>query len=436
MAEFVVPRARGPVRGTFHVPASKSLAQRALVLAALSDAPTEWVAGGASSEDADRLALALEVLVGGAVGSDGTRPGGWTAGGLGGATASQRLDLGMNATGFRFLVAVAGLRPPGARTLVTGRPRLLARPHGPLLRALVRLGAHVRRRHSGSVRVVATPWDRHEVDVRADASSQYTSALLLAAPRAGGLRVRVGPGAVSRGYVALTIGVLEAFGVGVERDGEAIVVAAGAPRAARFVVEPDASSAAVWWAAAAMTGGSVVVPGLPSTTRQPDAALLGILGRMGARIEEEHGAIRVGGRCDRLEGAGDVDLRDTPDLAPLVAVLGACSSGETRVIHAPHLRLKESDRIASIARALRAVGADVVESEDGFTVRGPASLRAGRVDTAGDHRLALAFGVLGLAVPGITLSDGRVAAKSYPGFLDDLGRAAGIAESANPSAPE
>lgn len=436
MAEFVVPSARGPVEGTFRVPPSKSLAQRALVLAALSDGPTEIVLEGPASDDVDRLARALRALTGAGEEIDSTIRGGWTAGGLGGETTSHRLDLGMNATGFRFLLAIAGLRPRGARTLVSGRPRLLARPHGPLLRALTRLGAHARRRHSGSVRVIATPWARHHVDVRGDGSSQYTSALLLAAPRAGGLRVRVGPGAVSRGYVALTTGVLGAFGIDVTRDGDAIVVAPGAPSATRFVVEPDTSSAAVWWTAAALTGGRVRVPGLSAATVQPDAALLGILERMGASVGESDQGVTVEGPIEGLEGAGEIDLRDAPDLAPLVAVLGAGASGETRVIHAPHLRWKESDRIASLVAGLKAVGADVTEAADGFSIRGPAPLRPGRIDTAGDHRLAMAFGVLGLVVPGITLSDGAVASKSYPGFLGDLLRAAGITESANPPVPE
>lgn len=293
----------------------------------------------------------------------------------------------MNATGMRFSIALSGLRPAGARTLVTGRPRLRARPHGPLLRALSRLGAHVRRRHSGSVRVLGGPWTRHDVDVPGEASSQYASAILLAAPRAGGVRVRVEDRAVSRGYLALSTHVLEAFGVAVRREGPWIHVPACTPSTARFVVEPDASSAAVWWAVAALTGGRASVAGLSVRSPQPDVALLSILERMGARVTEENGAAVVEGPADgaRLVGAGDVELRDAPDLAPLVAVLAATARGTTRVVGAPHLRWKESDRIASLAAGLTALGVPVVERDDGFDVRGedrsrpPASRRRGTI---------------------------------------------------------
>jgi len=429
VADFVVPRAPSPIRGTFDVPPSKSIAQRALALAALSDAPTELVGAGLLPDDVARFATAVRLLAGASARTDGAMPGGWTAWGLGGGRSPLRLDLGMNGTGFRFAIALSGLRPVGARTLVTGRPRLRARPHGGLLRALTRLGAHARRRSSGAVRVLGRPWARHDVDVRADVSSQYVSALLLAAPRAGGLCVRTGEHAVSRGYVELTASVLEAFGIPVAIEGGTITVAAGAPCAARFVIEPDASSAAVWWTLAALSGGSAAVRGLPAASRQPDVALLEILRRMGAGVTEEGGGVVVTASPGRLRAPGDVDLRDAPDLAPLVAVLAARAEGETRVVGAPHLRFKESDRIGSLARALVAVGADVTATDDGFRVRpGPAVPRA-RIDTAGDHRLALAFGALGVAQGGVVLSDASVVSKSYPGFFE---RCTLLAEAQNP----
>ena len=178
------------------------------------------------------------------------------------------------------------------------------------------------------------------------------------------------------------------------------------------------------------------MPGLARGSHQPDVRLLEILGRMGASVADEARSACVVGPAGGLAGAGDVDLRDAPDLAPLVAVLGACAHGETRVVGAPHLRLKESDRIASLVRGLEAIGASVTPAADGFSIRGGAPLRGARIDTAGDHRLALAFGALGLVVDGIVLSDAAVASKSYPGFLSDLCRAAGTQEPSNPRRPE
>jgi 3-phosphoshikimate 1-carboxyvinyltransferase len=223
------------------------------------------------------------------------------------------------------------------------------------------------------VRVLAGPWARHEVALPAGVSSQFASALLLAAPRAGGLVLRLVGEAVSDAYLRLTTATMARFGVPVAEEGATWRVAPGAPRATRLVVEADASSAAVWWAAAAR--------------------------------------------------AGDVDLRATPDLAPLVAALAADAVGETRIVRTPHLRWKESDRIATLVEAVRSVGGDAEERDDGLVVRGR-PLTGGRVVVRGDHRIALAFGVLGLAVPGVALEGAEAVEKSYPGFLDRLAECA------------
>jgi 3-phosphoshikimate 1-carboxyvinyltransferase len=241
----------------------------------------------------------------------------------------------------------------------------------------------------------------------------------------GGLALTLVGDPVSRGYLDLTLEVLAAFSVRAHVTGAVVVVPAGPPRATRFVVEPDASSAAVWWAAAALVGGRVVVPGLSTATRQPDAALLPVLARMGARVTSSPaGEAIVTASGERLVGAGDVDLRASPDLAPLVAALAAGADGETRVVHAPHLRLKESDRIAACVAAVKALHGDATEAADGFVVRGRA-LAGGVVDVAGDHRLALAFGVLGLSVSGVVLAGAEAVTKSYPGFFAELAARAG-----------
>jgi 3-phosphoshikimate 1-carboxyvinyltransferase len=274
------------------------------------------------------------------------------------------------------------------------------------------------------VRVRAGPWRRRDVALRADVSSQFATALLLAAPRAGGLRLElVGP-VVSDGYLELTAAALEAFRVPLTRDAGRWVVEGGAPVAAPLAVEADASSAAAWWAAAARTGGRVVVEGVPCATKQPDAALLGLLERMGARVAATpEGEVEVTGPGGPLRALGEVDLRGCPDLAPLVAALAADAEGETLVVGAPHLRWKESDRVASVVAAVRAVGGEAEPREDGFLVRGR-PLSGGRVLVEGDHRIALAFGALGLWVEGVVLEGAQAVAKSYPHFLDALTGAA------------
>jgi 3-phosphoshikimate 1-carboxyvinyltransferase len=273
------------------------------------------------------------------------------------------------------------------------------------------------------VRVVAAPLATRPLSIDATRSSQHATAILVAATRLGGVTLTLRGEPVSRAYLALTLESLAAFGVEARVEGPVVVVGGAPPRGARVVVEPDASSAAAWWAAAALTSGDAVVAGLPASTSQPDAALLDVLARMGARVERAPtGEARVVG-TGALVGAGDVDLRATPDLAPLVAALAAGAQGTTRVVHAPHLADKESDRIATCVAAVRAVGGDADPSPGGFVVRGR-PLSGGRVLVAGDHRLALAFGVLGLAVEGVTLSGASAVAKSWPGFLEAVDRAA------------
>ncbi len=420
--------AGGPVVGAFAVPASKSLAQRALTLAVLADGDSEIVAAGPTPDDVAGFARALAALGGRPVPASGVVSGAFGEQGLGASRASVRCDLARNATGLRLALVLAGLRPAGARTLLRGDRRLLLRPHRPLTRALATLGGHVRRRHSGSLRVLGAPWTRHGISLDASISSQYASALLLAAPRAGGLRLTATGDAVSAGYLDLSLDVLRAFGVPVRVEGPTTQVEACVPRGRRFVVEPDASSAAVWWTVAALTGGSASVPGLPLGTAQPDAALLPILSRMGARIGvTPTGEARVEGpRAGALEGAGDVDLRATPDLAPLVAVLAGRAAGVTRIVRTEHLRSKESDRVATVVTALRACGVHAEPAVDGFVVEGGGA-RGGRVPVAGDHRIALAFGALGLVVPGVELAGAEAVSKSWPGGLDRLEEAAAAA---------
>ena len=411
----------GPIHGPFRVPPSKSLHQRALVLAALGEGPEPDLGGPGlrpPGEDVQRLSSALQSM------------GRWSAGALGTSRASLVLDLGEGGTGFRFCLAAAALRPAGARTLVRGRPSLLRRPHKELLRALERRGARLKRRHSGAVRVLGGGLGGGHSDqaLRLDPrrSSQYASALLLTAPRSGGLVLELAGRPSSLPYLRLTLDVLERFGVpthsrGLETETGRIEVAAAAPRALNFALEPDASAAAAWWAAAALCGGEAAVPTLGRASRQADVALLGILEKMGASVEEApDGSAVVRSDGERLRAPGELDLQDAPDVLFLVGVLAAGALGETRLRGVAHTRGKESDRVAVLAAGLEALGGRVrIESDDCLVIHG-ATLSGGRVEVRGDHRVAFAFGVLGLRTPGVLLAGAQAVAKSQPGFLRDL----------------
>ncbi len=418
--DLALPLASGPISGSFAVPASKSIEQRVLALAALSEAPVtfEGLDGAASGRDVTDLRAALAKL------------GTWRAGALGASRASLTLDLGLGATGFRLATALATLRPAGARTLVTGRPALLARPHRELRRALQRLGGHVIRKPSGAHRVIAGGLRGGALTLGCRSSSQHVTALMILAPRLGGLSLRLAETPVSRSYLRVTGEVLTQFGIRTLIDGLGeprghIEVAGGAPVCARARIEPDASAAAFWWAAATVTGGEVVVQGLPAESEQADMALLPVLESMGAQVETTpDGAVRVRGPGTTLSAPGEVYLGDAPDLLPLMAALAALARGTTRLCGAAHARGKESDRLAASAEMIVALGGRVEVLPDGLLIEG-GSLHAGVVSAAGDHRIAFAAGLLGLVVPGVLLRGAAAASKSHPTFLAELARAAG-----------
>jgi 3-phosphoshikimate 1-carboxyvinyltransferase len=374
------------------VPGSKSAAIRALVAAALARG-TSRIAGAPGSGDVRAVVGALRALgvrVEGRAGR-GTLVVRGTAGRL--PPGDRRLDLGGSATGLRILACVAALRE--GRTVLTGDASLRRRPAGPLEAPLRALGVRVATRRGrppvvlagGPARIPERP-----VPVDAGTTSQVASGLLLC-----GVPIRLEGPAVSAPYLALTRAVLRRFrGAGTRA----------------FAVEADWSSAAYPLVAAAILGRSVRVPGLDPRSLQADRAVIPLLRRAGVRC----GADSRGAWC---RGTGRVlpfavDLRGAPDLAPAAAALALFAEGTSRVTGAAHLREKESDRIAACVAAARALGARARPLRDGFEVRG-GTLRAGTVDSRGDHRIALAFGVAAAAIPRARVRDRGCTAKSWPG---------------------
>jgi 3-phosphoshikimate 1-carboxyvinyltransferase len=375
----------GRLRGRIRVPGSKAIAQRALILATRRGGTVRNVP---ESEDLDRLCAGLRALGYGVEGVGGTR----TVSGAA-SDAEARIDAGDNATAARCLLALAALRP--APATVDGSARLRARPVGPLCAALRDLGATVE--GDAFPVTVRGPLRGGTVRLSTELSSQFATALVLLVDRVKGLRVNVSGGR-SFSYVGLTAFVQRNF-----KD--------------PFDVEPDFSSAAALMVAAAATGGDLLVEGLALSSPQPDARVVGHLNRAGARVTEEEGGIRVRGAP--LAGIR-ADLASCPDLAPLLGALGALAQGQTVVSGAPHLRHKESDRIAATVALVRAVGAAAEPLPDGFRVQGGLPLRGAPLSAANDHRVAMAAGVLALSVPGVTVTGAEAVRKSYPRFFDDL----------------
>jgi len=301
-----------------------------------------------------------------------------------------------------------------------GDPRSHQRPLAPVVRALRDLGADVTATHD---RLPLTVHGRGwllggSVSLDASMSSQFVSALLLAAPRcADALEVRhVGGKLPSGAHIDMTVSMLRTAGALVEHVDEVTWrVEPGPIDLGVLAIEPDLSNAAPFLAAAVVTGGRVTVPGWPLRTTQAGDALRHLLPRFGARVDHDEDGLTVTGP-DVIEGA-DLDLSDVGELAPVLTAVAALASGPSTFRGIGHLRHHETDRLAALATEITALGGDVVETEDGLTVH-PRPLSGGVVPTYDDHRLATMAAVLGLRVAGIEVADVATTAKTMPGFVD------------------
>lgn len=435
-----------PVTGTVVVPGSKSHTARALVAAAL--APGRSILRGTLvSEDSLAMRRALGQL-------------GWSIEQLpaappvsapdqvaevraedlqvrGGPEALEdraggpgdepiRLDVGLAGTVARFVAPLCCL--VGRPVELDGTPRMRERPMADLFEALVSLGAQVRYRgRPGHLPVVLSgPLRGREVQVAGHRSSQFLSGLLLAGVALpDGLRVHLTSPLVSRPYVDLTIATLAAFGIQVlEEPGDqgadqpVFVVPPGQrARSTELRIEPDASAASYVFAAAALTESRLAVPGLTRACHQGDVVAADLLAAMGATVHEDPGGLAVAG-TGRLQGI-EADLRECSDLTQTLAVVAAFAETPSRLTGIGFIRAKESDRIGATVRQLRALGGDAEELPDGLLIR-PRPLTGGVLDPEGDHRAAMAFGVAGLRVPGISIQDPRVVDKTFPEFFATL----------------
>ena len=439
-----------PIRWAVRVPGSKSLTNRALVLAAMAQGESR-IELGLRSSDTDALGAALgalgaEVEVLGASYEPPLRHPGFLVRGVGGgfpAGPEAHLNLGDGGTPTRFMMAAAAFAR--RRVTVDGSARMRERPVADGVRLLRELGCLIE--GSGPACHLPVVVDGRDgpptggsLRVGPLASSQFVSALLLVAPwMRDGLEARFEEPPVSRSYIDLTIDELRRWGASVVEDvgadGElrSVRVAPGAlaARPSHFV-EPDASSALYWAAAAALVPGSdVVLDGLPVDSRQPDARAILELGRHGAEVTGTHGDLRVCSRAD----AGDrspplsamrLDLGLCPDGALMLIAAAAVAEGPSRFGGLGTLRVKESNRLAAMAEGLRRIGAGVRVGDSWIEVDPIPHGHAvdATIDPHDDHRVAMSFAVLGLRTGGIRIENHGCVAKSYPEFWLALDRCA------------
>jgi 3-phosphoshikimate 1-carboxyvinyltransferase len=418
------PAAAGPVRASVTLPGSKSMTNRALVLAALADGPGA-ITGPLHARDTLLMARALAAL--GARIDTGAAPGTWrvTPGRPAGDT---RVDVGNAGTVMRFVPPVAALT---ATTVdFYGDARASQRPVAPILAALRELGAVVDDGGRGAIPFTVRGTGSlagGAVTLDASASSQFVSGLLLAAPRFDkGVEVRHRGGRVpSAPHIAMTVQMLRGAGAEVEtatmqpndpagpHAADTWRVHPGPVKAGPIAVEPDVVNAAPFLAAALVTGGTVTISGWPRRTTQPAGHVLDLLTRMGGRCEATAGGLAVTG-TGAVHGI-TADLGDAPELTSVLAALAALADSPSRLTGIGHIRQQETDRLAALATEINGLGGDVAELPDGLAVR-PRPLHGGVFASYDDHRLVMAAAVLGLAVPGIEVENPGTVGKTFPEF--------------------
>ena len=437
--DWPAPAATGPVRATIRLPGSKSITNRALILAALADTPTR-ITGPLQARDTDLMAGAVTAL-GAAVDGWTGQPGststqlteqawtvtpGWASGAIG-------VDVGNAGTVLRFVPPVAALAAGEVR--FAGDARAAHRPVGQLLAGLRQAGVEVDDDGRGAVPFVVRGRGRVRggtVTLDASSSSQLVSGLMLAAPRyEQGLQItHNGPRIPSAPHIAMTAAMLTAAGAEVESGGtggnhgtgrnngvpEFWRVRPGRLNPGPITVEPDLSNAAAFLASALVTGGRITIPGWPAVSLQAASQILDVLEQMG-------GVCQVTADGLRIEGAGRVrgitaDLRDINELAPVLTAVAALADGPSEFTGIGHMRLHESDRLAVLAGEIGALGGQVTELPDGLRIV-PRPLRAGPqpLDSHDDHRMVMAAAVLGLVVPGLRVRNAGTVAKTFPAFL-------------------
>ncbi len=417
-AQLAIEPINRPLAAVVRVPGSKSLTNRALVVAALAAGRT-LLRDALFSDDSrycaealvqlgiplDRDAAAQTVVI---EGQGGRLP-----------AVSAELFLGNSGTSTRFLTALLTLGHGDYQ--VDGSPRLRERPLDDLLTALTQLGAQVESATGcPPVRVRASGLPGGRATVGGEVSSQFLSGLLLSAPYAQTPVELVVSGTLnSAPYVDLTIGVMADFGVTVERDGYARFRVTPQRYVAQpeYVIEGDASAASYFFAAPALVGGTVRVANLGRRARQGDVAFVDVLAEMGCGVAEIDGGLAVSAPPDGNLHGVDVDMRHIPDTAQTLAAVAPFASTPTRIRGIASARHKETDRVSAMCAELRRLGVAVDEHADGLTIYPAAAIQPTTVQTYDDHRMAMALALIGLRAPGVVIDNPACVSKTFPEYF-------------------
>ncbi|NWG07660.1 MAG: 3-phosphoshikimate 1-carboxyvinyltransferase [Chloroflexi bacterium] len=418
-----------PLNATVRVPGSKSLTNRALLIAALADGTTR-LANALFSDDSKYFAKALQTLGFDVQLDEAKRE--MIVTGLGGKIPAKKAELfiGNAGTAARFLSAFLTLGH--GEYILDGDPRMRERPIGDLVDALTQLGCDIQpvqnaegRMQKGQIcppiKISGSGLKGGKTKIAGDISSQFLSALLMTAPYAQSpVEIELTTDLNSKPYVDMTISIMKDFGVGMERNGYSrftIHPSAYLP-ITNYPIESDASAASYFFAAPAICGGTVRVENISCNSIQGDIAFLDLLVQMGCDIKEEENHIEVTG-AENLRGV-DVDMRDIPDTAQTLAVIAPFASSPTRIRGIASARVKETDRIHATCIELARLGVRVEEHEDGMTIYPCQTFQPATIHTYNDHRMAMAFSLIGLRFDGVTIENPSCVSKTFPNFFDVL----------------
>jgi 3-phosphoshikimate 1-carboxyvinyltransferase len=408
-----------PLHATVRVPGSKSLTNRALLIASLANGKTH-LTNALFSDDSCYFARALQVLGFDVELVDDHQE--MTVTGLGGHIPARQAEIfiGNAGTAARFLTAFLTLGR--GEYSVDGEPRMRERPIGDLIEALTQLGAQLEAENNcPPVMIKATGLSGGRARIAGSISSQFLSALLMVSPYAASpVEIEVVTGLNSKPYVDMTLAMMEEFGVQVERDGyERFSLRPSFYSPVPFyAIESDASAAAYFFAAPAICGGTVRVENIARTSKQGDIAFLDLLQQMGCTVAEGDDFIEVTGG-NVLRGL-EVDMRDIPDTAQTLAAVAPFAFSPTRIRGIASARRKETDRVHATCTELKRIGIHVEEHDDGMTIYPAKDIRPATIQTYNDHRMAMAFSLIGLKVPGITIENPSCVSKTFPDFFDVL----------------
>lgn len=416
-----------PLNASVKVPGSKSLTNRALLISALANGQTR-LTNALFSDDSRYFAKALQTLGFDVQLDESSRE--MTVTGLGGEipAAKAELFIGNAGTAARFLSAFFTLG--NGEYILDGEPRMRERPIGDLVEALTQLGAKVESMQSAEgrmqnicppVKIIGNGLPGGKTKIAGNISSQFLSALLMVAPYAQSpIEIELTTELNSKPYVDMTISIMKEFSVEIEREGYSnfTVRPASYLPITNYQIESDASAASYFFAAPAICGGTVKVENISRNSVQGDIAFLDVLQRMGCVVTDSDNSIMV--HCPSSIDGIDIDMRDIPDTAQTLASIAPFADSPTRIRGIASARVKETDRVSATCTELKRLGVRVDEHEDGMTIYPCSNFKPANVKTYNDHRMAMAFSLIGLRFDGVTIENPSCVSKTFPNFFDVL----------------